>query len=227
VPGKPDEERALLLGAARNAVRLRNWDAALARFDEFFRRYGEDVELRREYAGVLIQAGRLRPALAEYQKLLTRAPEDAGVRSAYADLAVRLRDYRQASELLTPALQREPGNVELATRLARAYVFQDDIPRALRIYDQHLAQLRPEGEKVPSAFPALLTDLDRPAEALAFLKPLLTKQPRNAELQATRVRAWARLGDRPRALEALQALADLGPESVRVRLDLGDTLYAS
>jgi predicted Zn-dependent protease len=226
-PARPDGDGALLLGAARNAVRLRNWDAALTRFEDYFRGHGEDTELRKEYLGVLVQAGRLQDALRAYQELLARFPGDADLRAAYADLAVRLRDYRQAVDLLAPALRHDPGNRELATRLARAYVFEDEFPRALEVFDRHLAALRPGDEIIPENFPALLVDVERPADALAFLRPMLTGKPPNPELQATLVRARARQGDRPGALEALQALAAAGPEAIKVRLNLAETLYAS
>jgi tetratricopeptide (TPR) repeat protein len=226
-PTAPDDERTLLLGAARNAASLRDWETALARFEEYFRRAGDDPALRKERAGVLVQAGRLQEALREYQSLLARSPADSDLRNACADLVVHLRDYRQAVAVLTPALEREPGNRELATRLARAYVFMDDYPHALQVYDRHLAQLRPADDNLPASFPALLVDLEKPADALGFLKAMLTRQPANPELRATLVRALARQGDQPRALEALQELAALGPTSLQVRLSLAETLYAS
>jgi tetratricopeptide (TPR) repeat protein len=223
-----DGDRNLLLGAARNAVRLRNWDAALARFEEFFRRFGrDDMAIRKEFAGILMQAGRLRQAANEYQELLNRLPDNSEIRVGLADLAVQLKDYRQAVGLLAPVLQREPRNYELATRLARAYIFEDNFPRALQVYDQSLAGLRPSDDRVPITFPALLVDLEQPRDAVAFLQPLLAVQPGNPELLATLVRSWARLGDHPRALEAIGKLAAVGPGALKVRLDLGNTLYAA
>jgi tetratricopeptide (TPR) repeat protein len=224
----PGVDRAVLLGAARNAVRLKNWEAALSRFEEYFRRFGRDeIDVRKEYAGVLVQAGRLPQAVEEYQDLQKRFPEDAEVRTALADLAVRVKDYRRAIGLLGQAIQRDPGNVEMATRLARAHVFQDDFPRAVQVFDQYLARLRPGDERVPDAFPALLVDLERPADALTFLGPLLAKRPASLELQTTLVRAHAKLGDRARALEALGQIKNAGPEAQKALLELGDTLYSS
>jgi tetratricopeptide (TPR) repeat protein len=227
-PATPETERNLLLGAARNAVRLRNWDTAVSRFEEYFRRFGrDDVELRKEFAGVLVQAGRLRQAFGEYQDLLNSRPADAEVRTALADLAVRMKDYRQAVGLLAPALQRDPGNFDLAIRLARTFVFDDDFPKALQIYDQYLAKLRPGDARVPLALPALLIDMERPAEALAFLQPLLARLPANPELLAILVRIRAYQGDRAGALEVVGELAEKATENLRVRLDLGETLYSS
>jgi tetratricopeptide (TPR) repeat protein len=226
-PGKLDEEAALLLSAARNAANLRDWDKALSRFEKYFRRYGDDPGLDREVAGILVQAGQLPQALKLYQDLLQRSPDDADLRNAYADLAVRLRDYRQAAKLLTPALERDPANREVATRLARAFVFMDDVPHAWQLFDQYLATMRPTDDQIPEAFPALLVDLERPGDALAFLAAMLEKQAKNVELRATLVRALARRGERARALAAVADLAAFGPEALTVRLNLAATLTVS
>ena len=94
-PAPPDGDRAVLLGAAHNAVRQQKWDVALARFEEYFKRFGEDFELRKEYAGVLVQAGRVRDALAEYRRLAALKPGDRDVLVSLADAAVQARSTRR------------------------------------------------------------------------------------------------------------------------------------
>src|SRR5581483_7352891 len=105
------------------------------------------------------------------------------------------------------ALELKPGDPEVATRLARTYTFMDDVPHALEVYDRYLAALRPGDDKVPLRFGALLIDLEQPAEALTFLRPLREKHPDDLELLADVVRAHSRLGDRAAALAALEDLA--------------------
>src|SRR5262249_49375695 len=55
-------ERAILLTAARNAVKQGHYDLAVARYEEFFRRFGEDLSVRREFAGILITARQYKKA---------------------------------------------------------------------------------------------------------------------------------------------------------------------
>ena len=229
-PPKPvgaDEDQALLLGAARNAVRQRNWDLAISRFQEYFKRYGDDSEIRKEYAGVLVQAGRLHEALAEYRWLAAEKPADADVLVSLADAAVQAKDYAAAIAALIHVLQLAPGDRDAAVRLARAYAIDGDFAYALRVYGDYLAGVRPEDEHAPRRLPDLLIDLQQPADALPFLTARLARRPNDADALATLARAYARLGDRTKALEALQTLADGAPRAADVRQELADTLYAS
>jgi tetratricopeptide (TPR) repeat protein len=222
------EEASILLGAARNAAARRQWDQAIPRYEEYFRRFRDErLEVRREYAGILVQAGRTRQALQEYQQLLARHPDDAALALVAADIAILTRDYQQAIALLSPIVQKEPGNVEAANRLARALLFEGDFPRALQVVDQHLANLRPGEARVPRTFPALLVDMERSTEALAFVRPMLDSRPGDAELLAICIRAYSRLEDRPRALEAVQALAGAGASASGIRQGLADGLLTS
>lgn len=172
------EEQAVLLGAARNAASRRQWDQAIQRYEEYFRRFGTgQLDVRREYAGILVQAGRTRQALEVYQQLLVRDQGDEQLRLVAADVAILHKDYKLAVALLLPVVQRQPNNVEAANRLTRAFLFDDDFPRAWQVFEQHLAKLRPGDETTPRTFPALLVDLERSADAIAFLRPILEKKP--------------------------------------------------
>ncbi len=222
-----DADRALLLGAARNAVKQQNWDQALARFEEYFKRYADDIAVRKEYAGVLVQAGRVRDALAEFQRLLARAPDDRSLLISLADVAVQAKEYALAITTLIRALEAKPDDAEVAVKLARAYVFDEDFGAALQVYDQHLTRIRPDDEQAPRTLGDLLIDLERPGDALLFLKAQLDKKPADVEIQATLVRAFARLGDRSKAIELLQALTDRTAHGIGVRQQLGDALYAA
>lgn len=225
----PNGERAVLLGAARNAVRLRNWDQALERFQRYFDRFGTDeLDARKEYLGVLVQAGRQREALQEYLRLLAKHPKDVSLRLDASDIAVLNEKYHLAVTILLPALAQDPDNVEVAVRLARAYLLEDNFLQAVWVREHHpLSSLRPDDDKVPRLFPALLLDLERPAEALAFVLPLRKRMAEDAEVLASEIRIYARLCDHTHADEALRALAALGAGAQDVRLSLGGDLLAA
>ncbi len=218
-------DRAILLGAARTAVQRGDYDAAIARYEEFFRRFGDDPAVRKEFAGVLVRANRLREAAQEYQKLLAARPNDPELRVALGDLYLAAKDYRKAIAQFRRALELAPTNLDTATRLARAYTFDNDVPHALEVYDRWLARLQPGDEKVPRQFPALLTDLEWPSAALPFLSKLREKYPDDLELMADQVRATSRLGDREQAVATLEEMASKAPRELSVRQALGDSLY--
>jgi tetratricopeptide (TPR) repeat protein len=225
--GKSDVDRAALLGAARAAVRLGQYDRAISRYEEFFRRFGDDPAVRREYAGVLVTANRLERAAEEFEKLLARRPGDLKMRMTLGDVLVARKQYRQATAHYLQVLRRAPNNVEAAAKLARAYVFDDDVTGALRVYDSSLARLRPGDANVPRALPALLLDLDQPEDALPFLQALRDRSPDDLEILADLVRCYTMLGERDLAAQTLEEMANRSPRAAGVRLGLGDALYQS
>jgi tetratricopeptide (TPR) repeat protein len=208
-------------------VRRGDYDQAVARYEEVFRRFGDDPAVRREYVGVLVSANRLRQAAEEYQRLIARQPRDPELRVALRDLYVTAKEYRKAIAEFQQALDLAPGNLETATRLARALVFDNDVLHALQVYDRDLARLRPGDANVPARFPALLIDLERPADALPFLQRLREQHPDDLELLTDLVRAYSRQGDREHAVAALQEMAARAPRELSLRQSLGDTLYQS
>ena len=223
--GKIDPEKAILLGAARNAVKQKEWDKALARFDDVFRRFGDDPDVRAEYAGVLVQAGRAREALRAYAQAVAARPDDRQIRINYGDVAVLARDYTTAIAQFRKALDLRPDDPAVAVRLARAYVFDGDPARGQEVFDKKLKQVQADDEDAPIQLPALLVDLGRPAEALTFIDAFLEARPNDPEILAARVRALARLGERGKALEGIEALATKAPKAQNVWQELAESLY--
>jgi tetratricopeptide (TPR) repeat protein len=216
-----------LLGAARTAVKQGNYDQAIIRYQEYFRRFEDDPAVRREYAGVLVSANRLREAAEQLEELLARQPGNLKLLLTLGDVCVSSKEYQKAIAQYQQVLRQAPNNLEAATKLARVYAFDEDVLHALEVYDRFLARLRPDDDNLPPAFPAFLLDLERPADALQFLRELHDKHPDDVDILADLVRCYTRLGDRQKAIETLEALAAKAPRAFGVRQSLGDTLYQS
>jgi tetratricopeptide (TPR) repeat protein len=223
---KPDVQGAALLGAARNAVRRGDLDEAITRFEDYLSRYPDDRAVRQEYAGVLVQASRLKKAVEQYRQLIAAQPRRVELRLALGDVYLLSRDYRQAVAQFRQALDIAPDNLEAAIKLARAYAIDNDFTGALNVFDRYLGKVRPGDENVPRSYAALLLDLERPRDALAFLQPLREKEPKDLEVLGYVVRAHARLGERDKALAAVAEMGKL-PGGIPLRLQLGETLYQS
>src|SRR5262249_24980004 len=223
---KPDVQGAALLGAARNAVRRGDLDEAITRFEDYLSRYPDDRAVRQEYAGVLVQASRLKKAVEQYRQLIAAHPRRVELRLAVGDVYVLSRDYRKAVAQFRQALDIAPDNLEAAIKLARAYAIDNDFTGALDVFDRYLGKVRPGDENVPRSYAALLLDLERPREALAFLQPLREKDPKDLEVLAYVRRAHARLGEGEKALAAVAEMGKL-PGGIPLRLQLGETLYQS
>jgi tetratricopeptide (TPR) repeat protein len=227
VSGPAAMDRAILLGAARTAVKQGDYDRAVSRYDEYFRRFNDDPAIRREYAGVLVSANRLAQATQQLERLLAAQPGNLELRVTLGDILLSSKSYRKAIVHYQEALNHAPNNLDCATKLARAYVFCDEVGQALRVYDHYLARLQPEEENVPKALPALLLDLDMAGDALRFLQALCGAHPEDVDLQVDMVRCHAALGDQQKAVESLEALAARSPRAFAAFQSLGDTLYQS
>lgn len=223
-PLPPDQ--AILLGAARAAARQGKWEDALKRFEEFFRRYGDYETVRQEYAGILIEAGKIEEGTQEYQRLLEKNPKNPRLRVLLGDVHMLNRQFRQAISEYQQALNLKQEDKAIATKLARAYVLAKQVRQGLKIYDLHLNELKPTDAKVPDDFPGLLIDLAWYRESLPFLLAQQKKQPTDLDILSLLIRAYAGLNDFPSALETLKLLASQ-KNNRGVMQNLGEQLLSS
>jgi tetratricopeptide (TPR) repeat protein len=223
----PGPEGAAILGLARIAVREGDMAEAMRRFGEYLERFPNDLAVRLEFAGVLVRAGEQTRAIEEYQRLLAARPGNIDVRLGLANVYLQAQRYSDAIPLLRAALERAPTDLTVAARLARAYALDRQFLHAQEVYNRHLAGLRPGEARVPRDLTALLLDLQRPAEAVAFLLPQRDKLRTDQQVLAELVRAYARLDDTKLALQFAEELAGLGKDSLTQRLDLGKDLISS
>ncbi|QVL33412.1 tetratricopeptide repeat protein [Telmatocola sphagniphila] len=235
-PNRTPEDEALLT-AARTAYEQSRYDIAAERFERYLSLHPKDVEIRREYAGVLNLAGEPRRAAAQYEILIADDPNSLEYRALVGDLYIIAKDYRKAIGHFATAIElnksdpdakrRLRSEFELSVRLARAFAFDGDYKHAEQVYDRFLATIRPEDPTAPPALGALLLDLERPNEALSYLMEQKKRNPENLEVLASLVRALARLGERQAAMEQLVAMAGVKPKEKAVRIVLGDSLFAA
>jgi tetratricopeptide (TPR) repeat protein len=223
----PGTEGAALLGLARVAVQQGDLAEAVRRFDEYLKLYPNDLAVRLEFAGVLVRSGERNRAIEEYQRLLASRPGNVEVSLGLANVYISAQQYHEAVPLLRAALEKSPRDLNLAARLARVYALDRDFLHAQEVYERYLASLRPGEARVSRDLTAFLLDMQRPADALTFLLAQREKQPRDVEILAELVRAYARLGDNAAALKIVEELGSPGKDSITHRLDLGKDLVSS
>jgi tetratricopeptide (TPR) repeat protein len=175
----------------------------------------------------LVQADRYKNAVEQYRRLLADEPDNLTLVVALADVYLVMKDYRKAAAQLLIALDKAPRNLEYAVKLARAYAFDGEIGRAFEIFNRYLGRYKTDDGRLPKSYGALLIDLGQLDAAVAFLKARRQDAPDDIEILAYLIRAYARLGDRVKANEAIIALGERRPTSIAIRLELAESLYQS
>ena len=204
---QPSLEGAAQLGLARIAVQRGDYPEAVRRFSEYLKQHPQDNGVRRELAGVLVRTGDRQRAIEEYLRLLKEKPDDVPTILGLADVYVSVRDYRQAATVLAQASARALDNKELIVRLARVLTFAREYIQADQLLEKVLAEVPPEADKIPSDLPALLLDMQRPADALRYLLKFRERRPKDPAVLIDLVRAFSGIGD---AVAALQSVDELG-----------------
>jgi tetratricopeptide (TPR) repeat protein len=222
-----DQEKRLrgdiLLGAARTSVQLRDFDAAIERFDEYLRLFPEDMKTRKEYAGILVRVGKIKQAVSEYRQVVQDQPDNLQARLGLADLYMIAREYRLAVEQYRAVTQRDPADLKAQIKLGRAYAANLELARARQLYDEKLARIRPGDAVVDRYLVGLANDIERHELAIRLAEPLIEQlqsrpaEPDDIDLVGEVIRAYGRLGDRAKALEYVSQLAQVLPRDVESR----------
>jgi predicted Zn-dependent protease len=220
-------EADILLGAARNAVKLGDLDTALQRFREFRRRYPDREDGRREYADALFQAGRAGEAMPEYERLLKLHPDDPQLIRTLVDALLQLGDHPRAKRQLVEGIERFPDRLDFAVSLALLYALDGETSAAEEIVRKSILgrELVSRRERLDAT--ALYIQLRRPADARPILGNLLKSDPDDAQVLALSVRYALLTGNRREAVQQADKLDRLYPGNIDLRLELASALYAA
>lgn len=244
----PEDE--ILLNAAANAAKLKDFQRAAELYGKLIAKYPKEYDIRAEYAGMLLGAGEFQRAIRELEQVLSvnEAKRNAVYWIRLGDAYMIVRQYRAAASSFMAALELIQNDKnekiraktpEAAIRLARAFALDNDLQRAGQIFDRYISGMKPDDDRTPLAVGPLLLDLDRPNEALAYLlakrKQLLREGPSETnaeefdlkmlEVLASMVRGFARVGERHQAMEAVNEMAPRAPMQTGIRAALGDILF--
>ena len=214
----------ILLRSARNVVALGEGSEAIGTYEELLARDPEHNEARKEYAGLLIQEGRLADASTQYRLLIEAEPGDAKHRRDLAGVLVQTNHFDEASEELRRVLMEDPDDIETAATLARLYTWTKDFHKAEEIYRKHLHSLDPRKESDQVLLAPVLLDLHRPKEALETLERLHRKTPDDLRWSIYLARCFTQLGQHEDASEILDRMSDVHTATINERLELASYL---
>ncbi len=220
-------EADILLGAARNAVKLGDLKTAIQRFAEFQRLYPDREDGRRGYADALFQAGRAREAAAEYEWLIKRHPNDPKLIRVLVDALLNVGDNARAKRLLVDALKRFPARVDFALSLASLYAQDGEIAEADQLVQKYIVGRPLTSRRMQLEAASIYIQLRRPNEAGPIVAELLKSDPDNAKVLALSVRYALLTNDHQQAIRQAAKLDRLYPGNVDLRLELASALYTA
>jgi tetratricopeptide (TPR) repeat protein len=149
---------------------------------------------------------------------------DADNKSALIGLGHTFRHQKQLDEAeraFRRVLELEPGNGGASMGLAYTLRSLDRRDQALEAF-QIAAKAGHAGAQAEAA--NLLRDLGRPAEAVAVLRELVSREPSNPAHLATLARLLNQTGARDEAIAVFRRLTALEPANLTARIELGHLL---
>lgn len=225
-PIERDEDQSLLLQAARNALRLEEKDAAIARFTEYLRRYPEDAEIRLEFAGVLSASDRPEVGAKQIEHLLRQFPNNLDVLRRYADMQMQLNNYAKAEPVLDQLFLHTDYRLDAAVDLARVYANTNRRKAASQLYEEVLRDTAAQDPKRMQQFAQLLLDIRRPAEAMELLWELHTREPLNLDTVRLLILASGRTGNHGSTFEYIGRMQSIEPENTKARHEFAMQLFS-
>jgi len=196
----------ILLHAARNAVAMGNLAEALTRFEMLLDLTPGDDQARFEYAGLLMQAGRLANARVQLERVVKEQEHVPKYRLALADLLLQLKDYSSAREQLRPLLSDKRFGPRAALKIARSFAGEHRFAEADAVLDSHSSQLKELDSSSQLELGRLLIDLDRPAQAVGLLSALHDVNRDDESISASLLLAKVRMNARAEAIEFMAQL---------------------
>jgi tetratricopeptide (TPR) repeat protein len=184
---------------------------ALNLMAESYARLG-DTSLSRDYLALAVDAS-------------GNAPEPS---LRYARVLMSEERYLPAEDVLLPALQQSPQNLDLLSQLGQLYLRMEDMPRARQVID---TLNRIDTEESRQMATGLRTDvLARESgneEALNLLEELAASETAGLREQIVLLRAKLQVGEIEAALEIAQKLVAENPDNLALKQALAGTQVAA
>ena len=163
--------------AARNLLRSGDTFAAMDAFRRIVAARPEALEVRREYAGILLQAGLADEALRQYSVL----PQDTETMRQLVAIHSARQDFEKAERIVRSLLRETPADIGLQMDLASLLSWQGEFTSAVRIL-RELHTTDPANADISISLGEALTWSGEGDEALVLFGRLLDRGLEGARL---------------------------------------------
>lgn len=158
----------------------------------------------------------------DLQAVLASDPKNVAARVKLADISVRQGREAEARKLLGEAIALAPRDAAPRLALTRRLVAARDFKGALKMADD-IVRLQPANAEGVTLRGQIQSLLDQKQEAVMSFRNLVSLTPNDAKAQLMLANALFTAGDRAGTLAALDAAADISPQSAdvaRAQIDL-------
>lgn len=185
----------------------------------------DDPQVKLAKAWRLVQEGRGILAMPLLRELQSESPKDARPWVILGSILLERGRTEEAAPMALQALERDPGNADAWNLLGLVRRHSGDGEGAWEAF-QEAHRLAPEHAWVALNLADQCLRRRDPVQALLLLETALAGLPELEEVHLDRAVALVELNRRGEAEAILRRLLERNPESVRIRLNLANTLLA-
>ena len=200
---------------------LENYEEALEKFQKCIKM--DDKQALPFYESALInkRLGNLNLA-AEQAKIAAEIDGDnRWYQLNYAEVLFANQDFNSAAVEYKKLLLKEPGNRELYFLLAEMYIYNNDLLKAIDVYDD-LEQIQAIDKRVSMQKHKLYMQMGKNKYAIKELENLLEKFPNEVEVLEILSEAYLLNDEKAKAFDTFKLIAIIEPENGRIHLTLAE-----
>ena len=132
--GKKELREKVIIGAARNAWKMGDYQLAGERYKRAIVQYPHIWEIRREYAWVLRDAGKLMDSIEILEETSRDFPDREEIQLALVDAYIEIKDFQSAAKLMEVIIKKNPDDKNRLLRLAELHEWSGNYAKAIDLY---------------------------------------------------------------------------------------------
>ena len=209
-----------LFGALK-AKSLENFEEALKQFQKCIKLDEKQALPFYESAIINKNQGNLELAEEQIKIAATLEKKNRWYQLAYAEILFSNQDFKNAAAQYKKLILREPGNEELYYFLADAYIYDNNLLKAIGVYD-NLEDKKGVEKMISMQKHKLYMELKKKQSAIKELLKLIDTYPNDIEALEILSEVYLLNDEKDKAFEIFKKLAIIAPDNGRIHLTLAD-----
>ena len=209
-----------LFGALK-AKSLENFEEALKQFQKCIKLDEKQALPFYESAIINKNQGNLELAEEQIKIAATLEKKNRWYQLAYAEILFSNQDFKNAAVQYKKLMLSEPGNEKLYYFLADAYIYDNNLLKAIVVYD-NLEDKKGVEKMISMQKHKLYMELKKKQSAIKELLKLIDTYPNDIEALEILSEVYLLNDEKDKAFETFKKLAIIAPDNGRIHLTLAD-----